>query len=184
VVRGSTLTLRAIAVIAAGSAAIHQARYAIGYGASAGTELASHGHGYLAVAVPVVVAALVFSMAALLMRLARGRRAADAHGPFAALWIGAAGSLALIFTIQESIEGAGPVAHGGWIGLALAVPAGLLVALALRGASAVEAAPGPGPHIGFAVLMDALPAVPPRLRAGRVTAFVCSARAPPSASVV
>jgi hypothetical protein len=183
VVRGRTLTLRAIALIAAGSAAIHQARYAIGYGSHADQQMATHGHGYLTVAVPVVVAALVLAMAALLMRVARGRPARS-QGCLAALWIGAAVTLALIFAIQESIEGAGAIAHGGWIGLALAVPACLLVALALRGASAAEAAPAPGPQIGFTVLMDALAGVPPRIRAGRVAAFLRSARAPPCASVV
>lgn len=181
-VRGRTLTLRAIALIAAGSAAIHQARYAIGYGSGAGRELASHGHGYLAVVVPIVVAALVLAMAALLMRVARGRPARS-HRSFAAVWIGAAMALALIFTIQESIEGAGAIAHGGWIGLVLALPVGLLVALALRGAAAAEAARPPGTHLGFTVLMDALPGVPPRLRPGRNAALVRGARAPPSAVV-
>jgi hypothetical protein len=180
---GRTLTPRAIAVTAAASAAIHQGRYSIGYGSAAEHELASHGHGYLAAALPVLVVGLVLTLAALMMRAARGRPA-RAHGSFSAAWIAAAIALAAIFSIQESIEGAEAVAHGGWIGLALAVPAGLLVALALRGADAAEAAAAPGAQMGFTVLMDALPGVPPRVRAGRVVAFVRSARAPPTACVV
>jgi hypothetical protein len=182
-VRGRALTPRAIAVTAAASAAIHQGRYSIGYGSRAEHELGVHGHGYLSVAVPVVVVALVLALASLLMRAARGR-ATKAHGSFTALWIGAAIALGTIFCIQETIEGASAVADGGWIGLALAVPAGLLVALALRGAAAAEASAAHGAHLGFTVLMDALPGIPPRLHPGRIAAFVSGARAPPTASVV
>jgi hypothetical protein len=64
------------------------------------------------------------------------------------------------------------------------VPAGLLVALALRGAAVAETSAAPGPQLGFIVLMDARPGVLPRPRPGRIAAFVCGARAPPFASVV
>jgi hypothetical protein len=182
-VRGRPLTPRAIALTAAASAAIHQARYSIGYGSGAEHELAARGHGYLSVAVPVIVAALVLALASLLMRAARGR-ATKADGSFTALWLAVAIALAAIFAVQESIEGASAVAHGGWIGLALAVPAGLLVALALRGAAAAEASAGHGVHLGFTVLMDALPGIPPSPHPGCVGAFVFGARAPPTACVV
>jgi hypothetical protein len=182
-VNGRTLTLRAIALLAAGSAAIHQARYAIGYGQGAGRELAAHGHGYLTVALPFVVAAVVLALASLLMRVARGRQArsgASLH----ALWLVAALALAVIFTVQESLEGASVIQGGGWIGLALAVPAGLLVALALRGAASAEPAAGPGARLGFRVLLDARTGAAPALRAGRITPPAAGARAPPLASIV
>jgi hypothetical protein len=171
--------VRAVALVSGGSAAIHQARYALGGGSPA----AAHGHGYLAVAVPLVIAALVFVMAGILLRIARGRPArSDASLP--ALWLGATIALAVIFGLQESIEGTSALTGGGWIGLALAAPAGLLIALALRGASAAESAPGPGVRLGFHVFLDARAIPVPRPLAGRLAASACSARAPPLASVV
>jgi len=181
-VKGRTLTVRAVVLLAAGSAGIHQARYAIGYGSDASRQLAAHGHGYLTPTLPLVVAALVLVMAAVLLRIARGGTP-HASRPLWALWLAASAALALIFTVQESIEGASVIAGSGWIGPALAIPAGLLIALALRGAAAAETA-CPAPRIGFAVFLDSpAPAAAP-VSWGRLTPFSVGARAPPLPSVV
>jgi hypothetical protein len=133
------LTVRAFALLGAGSAAIHQLRYAIGYGDAAPQALAAHGHGYLDAAFPGLATAGLIALAGVLMRLARGRRAASGErGSLLALWLTCAFVLAAVYGIQETLEGAGAVAGGGWIGLVLAIPAGLLVALGLRGADAAE----------------------------------------------
>jgi hypothetical protein len=117
----------------------------IGYGGNASRALAAHPHGYLSVATPGALTATLIGLAAVLMRAtgARGRstnaRSADAMRlGFVSLWLGCAILLASIFAIQETLEGAGAVAGGGWIGLALALPVSALVALALRGSQAAE----------------------------------------------
>lgn len=134
--RGRPSILRAIALFGAGAVAIHQLRYAISYGDSAPHALAAH-HAYFDLALPAVATVFVVALAAMLTRIARGR--ADSPGrrtPFVALWLCCALALGTIYGVQESLEGAGALAGGGWIGLALAFPAGFLVAIALRGADA------------------------------------------------
>jgi hypothetical protein len=185
-VRARTLTLRSVALLAAGSAAIHQLRYAIGYGPGADHQLAIHGHGYLALALPLVVAAAVLALAMVLARLARGGSTAQRQASsLPALWLGAVVALTVIYGLQESIEGAGAIAGGGWIGLALAIPAGLLVALAIKGASAAgEGIRTRGPALGFKTFIESASAAPRLIGAGRVAASGPGARAPPLASVV
>ena len=171
--------MRAIALVAGGSGAIHQARYAL----APGNAAASHGHGYLTVVLPLVIAGLVFAMAAMLLRIARGE-ATRSSASVRALWFGSSIALALIFGLQESIEGFSALTNGGWIGLALAVPAGLLIALALRGASAAEAPAGPGARLGFTLFFHSDARTPRLAPGGRLTGSACGARAPPLASVV
>jgi hypothetical protein len=184
-VRGRTLTLRAIALLAAGSAAIHQLRYAIAYGPGADHELAVHGHGYLAFALPAVVAVTVLAMAAVLVRFARGGSTLRTEVSFGGLWLGSVVALAAIYGIQESVEGAGAVAGSGWIGLALAIPAGLFVALAIKGAFAAdEGIRTRRPALGFHVFIEAAPGGRVRLGPGRAGASGLGARAPPLTSVV
>jgi len=139
-VRRRRLTVRTIALLGAASAAVHQLRYAIGFGDGASSALAAHPHGYLNAAMPGVAAMLIIAFAMLLMRAAGGaRRDEGRNRGLVSLWIACAAALALIYGLQETIEGSGALLNGGWIGLALSVPAGLLVALALRGADAAEA---------------------------------------------
>jgi hypothetical protein len=174
-----------VALLAAGSAAIHQLRYAIGYGPAANHELAVHGHGYLAFALPVVVAATVLAMAAVLVRFARGGSRPQAQASFGALWLGSVVALAAIYGIQESVEGAGAIAGSGWIGLALAIPAGLFVALAIKGAYAADEGIRPRrPALGFHNFVEVAPSGRARIGTGRVRASGLGARAPPLASVV
>ena len=131
--------MRTIALMGAASAAIHQLRYAIGYGDNASRALAAHPHGYLEAALPGIVTAVVIALAATLLRLARRERAARAGSlSLVQLWLACAFALAAIYGVQETLEGSGAILGGGWIGIALAVPGGLLVAVALRGARAAE----------------------------------------------
>jgi hypothetical protein len=183
-VRARTLTLRAVALLAAGSAAIHQLRYAIGYGTGADHQLAVHGHGYLAFAVPLAVGLAMLAMGSVLARLARGGPVSRSDASFPAVWLGAVVALAAVYGLQESIEGAGAIAGGGWIGLALAVPAGLLVALAVRGVHAAQALVPRRAALGFTTFLAALLSHPPRLLAGRRVSSSLGARAPPPAPVV
>lgn len=136
--KGRPTTLRAIALFGAGAVGIHQLRYAISYGDTAPTALAPH-HAYFDFALPAVATIFVFALSAMLVRIAHGRSAAPhRRTPFAALWICCALALGTIYGVQETLEGAGALAGGGWIGFALAFPAGLLVALAIRGSDAAE----------------------------------------------
>jgi hypothetical protein len=184
-VRARTLTLRAVALLAAASAAIHQLRYAIGYGPAADHELAVHGHGYLAFALPLVVGVTVLAMATVLVRFARGGSQPRPQASFGALWLGSVVALAAIYGIQESVEGAGAIAGSGWIGLALAIPAGLFVALAIKGASAAdEGIRARRAALGFHDFVEASPSGFARIGAGRAGAAGLRARAPPRASVV
>lgn len=185
---GRRLTVRAIALLGAGSAAIHQLRYAIGYGDAAPHALAMHGHGYLTVALPCVMTGALIVLAGGLMRLAGGRRPLDnarrARASLPALWLGAAVALALIYGTQETIEGSGAFAGGGWIGLALAVPAGFLVALALRGAEAAESLRAPGAALRAFVVHVVPHATRAPYPVQRAAGLPLGARAPPAAFVV
>jgi hypothetical protein len=184
-VRSRTVTVRSIALVCAGSAAVHELRYLIGYGPGASRALAAHPHGYFSVALPGILTATLITLASLVMRAAGSRRdAAERRTSLVALWTAATLLLAAIFAIQETLEGAGAIAHGGWIGLALAVPVGLAVALALRGADA--AATLRGRHIellGFSVRSAHEPSAPRSLH-GRKALVRLAARGPPPAFVV
>jgi len=216
-VRDRRLTVRAIALLGAASAAVHQVRYAIGYGDAAPHALAAHGHGYLAIALPGVLTATLLALAGMLMRAAGGRRGANGagggtdrarrgatgagggpdgasefrawgaawiRGSLPRIWIAATVALATIYGVQETLEGSGAFAGSGWIGLALAIPAGFLVAVALRGASAAESLRTRGAVLRPVVIHASVftvhvPAVPRRLPDLRF-----GARGPPVAFVV
>jgi hypothetical protein len=176
--------LRALALFGAGAVAIHQLRYAIAYGDGASHELAAHNHAYFGVALPAVATVFVIALAAVLVRIARGRAATPGRRtPLAVLWLCCALTLGTIYGVQETFEGAGALAGGGWLGFALAFPAGFLVALALRGADAAELiVPGALLRIRTAVAerIASRPDAPSVRLAGR--SF--GARAPPHSCVV
>jgi hypothetical protein len=183
-VRRRTHPLRALALLGAGAVAIHQLRYAIAYGNAAPQELAVHNHGYFELALPAVATVFVLALAAVLIRIARGRAAAPhRRTSLTALWLCCALALGTIYGVQETLEGAGALAGGGWIGFALAFPAGLLVALASRGADAAELRLHPV-ALRIQVVRTArlrITAEAPRLR---IAATRLGARAPPKSCVV
>jgi hypothetical protein len=181
-VRGRPSTLRAIALFGAGAVAIHQLRYAIAYGDSAPTALATH-HAYFDFTLPAVATIFVVALAAMLIRIAHGRSTSPGRRtPFVALWLCCALALGTIYGLQETLEGAGALAGGGWIGFALAFPAGVLVALALRGADAAEVRI-PAPIWLFTPIRSRV-GVRANSAGTRVVAVRLRARAPPVASVV
>jgi hypothetical protein len=184
VVTGRTHPLRALALIGAGAVGIHQLRYAIAYGDSAPTALAQHNHGYFELALPAVATVFVVALAALLMRIARGRAAAPGRRTsLATLWLCCALALGAIYGVQETLEGAGALAGGGWIGFALAFPAGLLVALGIRGAEVAEiriaAAVVRAHTVGVSTVT-----IRPASRPARIVVLGLGARAPPQSCVV
>jgi hypothetical protein len=186
--------VRSLALLGAASAAIHQLRYAIGYGDGSSAALAAHPHGYLGVAMPGVLTALLIAIATALMHAAGGRMrpGRDARlrtwrihvHAFAAVWLGCSLALALIYGAQETLEGAGAVAGSGWIGLALSVPAGFLVALALRGADASDALRVRDALVFVAASAAAQLAAAGAALAARLVPLRLRARGPPAAFVV
>lgn len=141
--------LRATAALSAGAYALHQLRYALGYGDASGEALGAHGHAYLSLLAPLVALLAALAGAQFLSILARTGHTSEDSGRTARLrrlWPAATGVLLAIYLLQELIEGALASGHpaglaailagGGWWALPLAVVIGLLVALMLRGADA------------------------------------------------
>jgi len=178
-----TFTLRALALLGASSLAIHQLRYAIAYGDASPHALGEHGHGYLGIAMPVMIVLALIGLACGMTRVAHGRRGDAQRASLPVLWLGATVALAGIYGAQETLEGAGAIAGSGWIGLALAVPAGLAIAVALRGAETAEA-PALRLPLSFTVVVDALVRVPDSLCHSQNVFAPTGARAPPFPSFV
>jgi len=147
--RGRSLLLASLIAVAA--LVLHELRYVIGYGSHAGEALASQGHGYLQLADIGVLLLLALGVGQLLLAFRRALRSATASpaAPFGLLWLASISGLLAVYCSQELLEGmfsaghpngfAALAAQRGWVALPLAIALGLLVALALRGAAAVEA---------------------------------------------
>jgi hypothetical protein len=143
-VTARTWTFRLAALLGAGTFAVHQARYALGYRGEASRALADQGHAYLIAAGPIAACAVMLALAALVRRVARGTQTPSPR--LRVLWPAATLALVATYAVQESVEGAlaahhpigaaGVVGHGGWLALPLAALVGLAVALAMRGARA------------------------------------------------
>jgi hypothetical protein len=143
------LALRATAALAIGAFGLHQLRYLLGYGGEASDALAAHGHGYLALAVPLIALVVAVAAGQFLAQLAQARSTGEtggAAGRFGRVWIAAAAVLFATYAGQELLEGAASAGHpggieavlggGGWWALPLAAVVGLLVAFVMRGADA------------------------------------------------
>ena len=164
-------------------------RYAIGYGSDAPHALAAHPHGYLAITMPAILVALAAAIGGVAMRAARGRMPAARIGSarvrsFGLLWLACAAALATTFGVQETLEGAGAFAGSGWIGFALALPVGFVVALAMRGADAAEALRPPAAVLRSAFVAYSDTPAAPRRALGRLAAATVAARGPPASFVV
>jgi hypothetical protein len=189
-VRHRRHSLRALALLGAGSAVIHQLRYTIAYGRSAPRALAAHPHGYLSLALPGIITATLIALGAALLRVAGSRRSGPRPDPGAlrpslpVLWLACALGLATIYGVQETLEGSGALAGSGWIGLVLAVPVGLLVAVALHGADAAESLACRAPSLRVFVIAAAWVRPRPQRAPARVTRARLGARGPPHAVVV
>lgn len=143
--RARARTLRAIALLAAGSAAVHQLRYAIGYGPHAGHALTAQGHAYLDLLLPFLAALALVALAWMVrapIAAAPGRRLSLRR-----TWATAFAALVGAYFAQELLEGvfaaghptglAGVLGSDGWTAIVLAAPISLLVALGLRGDEAL-----------------------------------------------
>jgi hypothetical protein len=173
-------TLRLAALMGGGTFAVHQLRYALSYGHNVG------GHGYLDLAGPAVVGALLLAFAVALRRIARGAR--ETAPRLGRLWAGTTASLVVVYCAQETVEGMlsgrvpGMFEHGGLVTLPLALAIGLVIALIMRGAAAATRLPAgraarlaPAPAAPLQVLLP--PWAPASTRA---TARHLAARGPPA----
>jgi hypothetical protein len=148
--RSAALVLRRAALLALAAFAVHQLRYLAGHGAGAGEALAHHGHGYLDVALPLLISFAAAGLLGSLLLSAWRRPDGDGRTPscLRAPCFSYAAALVAIFAAQELAEGAlvpshpdgleGTFGHGGWLALPLAVVMGAAVSIASAGISAVE----------------------------------------------
>ena len=109
--KGRAQRLRAVALLAAGAAAVHQLRYAIGFGHDARHALAAQGHGYLDLVLPFVAAVGLFALAAMLRAPLAGAR--DRRASLARSWATTAIALVAAYVAQELLEGLLASGHPG-----------------------------------------------------------------------
>ncbi len=191
------LALRATAALAVGAFALHQLRYVLGYGGEASDALAAHGHGYLALVMPLIALVVAVAAGQFLAQLAQARTRGEAGGRagrFGRVWIAAAAVLFATYAGQELLEGAASAGHpggieavvggGGWWALPLAAAVGLLVAIVMRGADACLASAARRCHSS----VRRIPTRSPLLAAvdlpvAHPLARNLAGRAPPAASV-
>src|SRR4051794_1897176 len=138
----------------------------------------------MAVTLPALASVFVIALTALLIHVARGRAARPGHRiPLVALWLCCALALGTFYGVQESLEGAGALAGGGWIGFALAFPIGGLVALGLHGADAVSISLS-SVLLRIQVVAAATASTPPATAPRRLLDLRLGARAPPAVFVI
>lgn len=183
-------------MLAIGALALHELRYAIGYGSGAEEALARHGHAYMEQLVPALVALSVALVAGAL--LGPLSRRVGPGGPGRGLLRRAgvyAGLLLAVFCAQELAEGwlaAGHpgldalLGHGGWVAVPLALGLGGLAAFATRGLERIEVRLDehharrrhPRPRIGLGSFAPGAEASP---LAALTLAFGLARRPPPAA---
>src|SRR5437879_4320423 len=121
------LRLRAVALLGVGALAVHQLRYLLAYGHSSSDALALQGHAYLVVVAPVVGMLVMLAAIELLIRVATARKTSSGEAGLPSplrLWMLTSACLAVIYSVQEFLEGAaeaghpgglaGVFGHGGW----------------------------------------------------------------------
>jgi hypothetical protein len=146
--RSALRALVRAAVVPAAAIAVHQLRYWLAFGSTAGVELQRQGHSYLHSVAPWIVVALAWGVGAFLSALGlamRGQTSVPRYGlSLVALWVICAVSLVVIYTGQELLEGllatghpaglVGVFGYGGWWAIPAAVCVGLVLAALLHGA--------------------------------------------------
>jgi hypothetical protein len=146
--RSAVRGLARAAVVPAAAVAVHQLRYWLAFGSSAGIELQRQGHSYLHSLAPWIVIALAWAAGGFLSALGRalnGHTSAPRYGlSLFGLWLVCAASLMAIYSGQEFLEGllatghpaglAGIFGYGGWWAIPAALCVGLVLATLLHGA--------------------------------------------------
>jgi hypothetical protein len=136
-----TRRLAQAALLPPAAFAVHQLRYMLAFGSSAGIVLHRTGHSYLHSLAPWLVAALAIAAGLFLQALGRafaGHTSARSYGAtLLGLWLTCSAALVAIFVCQELLEGVfltghpaglqGIFGYGGW----WAVPASLCIGLVL-----------------------------------------------------
>ena len=172
---------------------LHQFRYLAAHGSQSGEQLAAHGHGYLAGALPYLAALLVAALAATVLR-GRSWRGHTARASFARRAPAYAAAILLVYASQELLEGILAVGHpagldalvadAGWLALPLAALLGTgaaLLVVALEGLESMLAAHSARPGLPQAPRGHGRPSVrrplPPR---PSPMAFGLARRPPPA----
>ena len=128
--------------------AVHQLRYLLAFGGSAGLELERQGHSYLHSLLPWLIALVAVAAGGFLHSLGRafgGHATRTRFGlSFLALWLACTVALVAIYAGQELLEGwmvtghpaglAGVFGYGGWWALPAAACVGLVLAAVFHGA--------------------------------------------------
>jgi hypothetical protein len=128
--------------------AVHQLRYWLAYGSSAGVELQRTGHSYLHSVVPWLVLLLALAVGGFLRALGRAFAGQTSRARFTlsltAMWLVCSAALIAIFACQEFLEGlfatghpgglAGVFGYGGCWSIPAALSIGLVLATVLHGA--------------------------------------------------
>ena len=142
---------RFLALLFLGALLVHHLRYAVQYGDGWREALGEHGHGYLALVLPLVALAVLAAVAGFAIDLRRAHRHGQAQqsapASLARTWLLAAAALSAVYAGQELLEvtlsadhggslGA-LVAGGGWAAFPIALGVALGVALLMRGADEV-----------------------------------------------
>lgn len=171
------LDLRLTALLAAGAFSVHQARFALAPADAGGGR---RGHGYLPILGAALAVALLIGCVRFLDSLAR-RETPARPTRTARVWVAATATLIAAYWVQESAEGLltphhpAAFAAGGTVAIPLAIVAGLLIAVALRGAAGAPALLAPPRRLRLPSLR-----LPSAWR-GTVTAVRCMAAAAPCA---
>ncbi len=143
--------LRAAALMPAAVLTVHQARFMLSLGGSSGEELEKEGHQYLSVLAAPIAMSVAIVVGLFVARLASawrsgGRQEDEKQHGFLRLALLIAGSLLVLYSCQELLEGTlsnghpegldGVFGDGGWWAVPLSFLCGLAIAAALRGARA------------------------------------------------
>jgi hypothetical protein len=146
-----SLVWKGAALVPAAAIVVHQLRYTLAYGSSAGHELVAQGHSYLTSVTPWIVLVAAVGLGALLGSLAESLRGRGSHHGAGVstlgVWVCASLALIAIYAGQESLEGLFASGHatgiaavlggGGWWAIPAAHAVALVLALLLRGTDAL-----------------------------------------------
>ncbi len=131
---------RGLLLLPLAALAVHQLRYLLAYGSSAGHALAAQGHGYVNSLAPWLGVLLALGAGRLIMRVAAGLNghAVPTRRAFAVVWAVAVVALLLLYVAQETLEElfatghpsglAGVFGHGGLWAIPLSFAFGAIVA--------------------------------------------------------